>query len=69
MQSGSFNAKEWEVSWDTQPRWENPLMGWASKYVATASPHALLWFIGSTIVIHTILITQRRPLLERQACL
>ena len=31
-QSGSFNAREWEVTWDTPERWENPLMGWASTF-------------------------------------
>jgi hypothetical protein len=32
-QSGTFNARDWEVTWETQERWENPLMGWASTYV------------------------------------
>ena len=33
-QSGTFNARDWEITWDTQQRWENPLMGWASTFVA-----------------------------------
>lgn len=30
MQSGSHNMRKWMLSFDTQERWENPLMGWAS---------------------------------------
>lgn len=32
-QSGTFNNRTWQVTWDTQERWENPLMGWISRYV------------------------------------
>ena len=30
-QSGSFGSGIFKLSWDTQERWENPLMGWASS--------------------------------------
>ena len=33
MQSGSHNMRKWSLSFDTQQRWENPLMGWSSTYV------------------------------------
>ncbi|MFH4978561.1 hypothetical protein AB6A40_005270 [Gnathostoma spinigerum] len=29
-QSGSQNTKVWKIELDNRPRWENPLMGWAS---------------------------------------
>ena len=35
-QSGTFNARDWELTWETQERWENPLMGWASTCVSRA---------------------------------
>ena len=35
MQSGTENTHHWQLVFDTQERWENPLMGWASRY-ATA---------------------------------
>ncbi|XP_028399061.1 NADH dehydrogenase [ubiquinone] iron-sulfur protein 4, mitochondrial-like [Dendronephthya gigantea] len=31
MQSGSFNTRLWRLEFNTQDRWENPLMGWASS--------------------------------------
>ena len=31
MQSGTFNAKKWTIEFETKERWENPLMGWASR--------------------------------------
>ena len=31
MQSGTFNTRNWHLEFDTAERWENPLMGWASK--------------------------------------
>ena len=34
MQSGSFNTRLWRLEFNTQDRWENPLMGWTS----TADP-------------------------------
>jgi len=34
MQSGTANQQKWIMKWDTQERWENPLMGWTS----TADP-------------------------------
>ena len=29
-QSGLNNVGDWTVTWDTQERWENDLMGWSS---------------------------------------
>lgn len=29
-QSGTFGSNKWRVEMDSQQRWENPLMGWAS---------------------------------------
>lgn len=31
MQSGTDNLKGWEIEFDNRERWENPLMGWASR--------------------------------------
>jgi len=31
MQSGTSNQQKWIMRWDTQERWENPLMGWTSS--------------------------------------
>lgn len=31
MQSGSANTHCWKIEFDNQERWENPLMGWASR--------------------------------------
>ncbi len=33
MQSGSANVQCWKMEFETQERWENPLMGWASRWV------------------------------------
>ena len=33
MQSGTHNINHWKIEFETQERWENPLMGWASRYV------------------------------------
>uniref|UniRef100_A0A8D8UVE1 NADH dehydrogenase [ubiquinone] iron-sulfur protein 4, mitochondrial n=1 Tax=Cacopsylla melanoneura TaxID=428564 RepID=A0A8D8UVE1_9HEMI len=30
MQSGTHNANNWFIQFDTRERWENPLMGWSS---------------------------------------
>eukprot|EP00794_Sanderia_malayensis_P009878 gene9878-10888_t len=30
MQSGTYNTRNWTLSFDNQERWENPLMGWSS---------------------------------------
>lgn len=32
MQSGTNNISGWEIEFETRARWENPLMGWASRY-------------------------------------
>ena len=31
MQSGTNKTKHWHIEFDTQQRWENPLMGWSSS--------------------------------------
>ena len=31
MQSGTHGKNRWRLKWDTQERYENPLMGWASS--------------------------------------
>ena len=31
MQSGEAKLDRWVITWDTQERWSNPLMGWASS--------------------------------------
>lgn len=31
MQSGNWNTREWRLDFETQERWENPLMGWTSS--------------------------------------
>jgi NADH dehydrogenase (ubiquinone) Fe-S protein 4 len=31
MQSGTDTQSTWVISFDTQERWENPLMGWSSS--------------------------------------
>ncbi len=33
MQSGTHNINHWKLEFETQERWENPLMGWASRLV------------------------------------
>ena len=33
MQSGTDNINHWQLEFETQERWENPLMGWTSRYV------------------------------------
>jgi hypothetical protein len=32
MQSGNWNTREWRLEFDSQERWENPLMGWTSRF-------------------------------------
>lgn len=31
MQSGTDNIHHWKLEFETKERWENPLMGWASR--------------------------------------
>ena len=31
MQSGTHKTLEWKLEFENQERWENPLMGWASR--------------------------------------
>ena len=33
MQSGNWNTREWRLDFEAQERWENPLMGWTSRFV------------------------------------
>lgn len=35
MQSGTHNTNHWKIEFETQERWENPLMGWASRYLCS----------------------------------
>ena len=49
MQSGTHGNNKWQLRWDTQERYENPLMGWSSSgdplsnvHISFASPqHAI----------------------------
>jgi hypothetical protein len=54
-QSGSFNAREWEISFDTQQRWQNPLMGWASTCVMSYSSFDSTANIAYCFLIEVIL--------------
>ena len=31
MQSGTNATHQWNLEFETEERWENPLMGWASR--------------------------------------
>jgi NADH dehydrogenase (ubiquinone) Fe-S protein 4 len=31
MQSGTGSAEDWRIDFDTNPRWQNELMGWSSS--------------------------------------
>ena len=31
MQSGTFGTKKWKIEFNTNERWQNPLMGWGSR--------------------------------------
>lgn len=33
MQSGTNNIHFWQMDFDTRERWENPLMGWTSRWI------------------------------------
>jgi len=33
MQSGTNNVQFWRMEFDTRERWENPLMGWTSRWI------------------------------------
>ena len=35
MQSGSHNTQTWRLEFENQERWDNPLMGWASRWVCS----------------------------------
>ena len=34
MQSGTYQTRYWQIVFDVDERWINPLMGWASSYVS-----------------------------------
>jgi len=38
MQSGTYQTRYWQIVFDVDERWINPLMGWASSYVLRAEP-------------------------------
>lgn len=56
MQSGKAGYNHWRIDWDVlqgSGRWENPLMGWASTYVASCSwPSQSLTYQGRLHVGH-----------------
>lgn len=56
MQSGTHNINHWQLDFDTQERWENPLMGWASRYVHETGPMSaliiMLCCVHFTVEIH-----------------
>jgi hypothetical protein len=33
MQSGVSETRNWQIDFDSEEKWENPLMGWASRFV------------------------------------
>ena len=35
MQSGTFGTKKWKIEFNTSERWQNPLMGWGSRFFKT----------------------------------
>ena len=45
MQSGTNNINHWNLEFDTQERWENPLMGWASRYSIVVPFHCYLTYM------------------------
>lgn len=46
MQSGTHNINHWQLEFDTQERWENPLMGWASRLVRVkCSEIFIFWYV------------------------
>lgn len=47
MQSGSNNTQHWKLCFDNQERWENPLMGWTSRY----TNESMCYFVIKIIVI------------------
>jgi len=34
MQSGTNNVQFWRMDFDTRERWENPLIGWTSRWIS-----------------------------------
>jgi len=38
MQSGTYQTRYWQIVFDVDERWINPLMGWASSYVSRTEP-------------------------------
>ena len=45
MQSGTNATHTWNLEFEMQERWENPLMGWASRYVSL-SILAQIYFVN-----------------------
>lgn len=48
MQTGSANTHHWEMEFDTRERWENPLMGWSSRYVTHSRIHKFMKYTIDT---------------------
>ncbi|CAI8024064.1 NADH dehydrogenase [ubiquinone] iron-sulfur protein 4, mitochondrial [Geodia barretti] len=44
MQSGNWNTREWRLEFDTQERWENPLIGWTSSADPLSNISGMLTF-------------------------
>jgi NADH dehydrogenase (ubiquinone) Fe-S protein 4 len=44
MQSGTYNTKHWEIRFEKNRTWENPLMGWTSTKDMTHQLDSLLKF-------------------------
>lgn len=52
MQSGTNNIQRWEMEFETRERWENPLMGWSSRYgVILICLERNLMFLSLLVVI------------------
>ncbi|KAI4462286.1 nadh-ubiquinone oxidoreductase [Holotrichia oblita] len=49
MQSGTNNTRFWRVMFDTQERWENPLMGWTSTGDAISNVQLHFLTLGDAI--------------------
>ncbi|KAK9743798.1 NADH dehydrogenase ubiquinone Fe-S protein 4 [Popillia japonica] len=49
MQSGTNNTRFWRVMFDTEERWENPLMGWTSNGDAISNVQLHFYTLGDAI--------------------
>jgi hypothetical protein len=62
MQSGSYDERRWKLEFDTRERWENPLMGWQSRYLILKFCRQvlknILYYVRSNVSFHT---TNQQP--------